>query len=309
MISLINRLEGRKMADLSKIFCIRIMDLLTGSTIIQRKYNGENQEIINPETIFSTIGSFKSKSDDGEAINTILMKNRKVLFETTDNLVFIVIVDAGFNTHEATRVLSHIRAIFLRKYPIRDCSWQFDDEIKYFKEFEQTIDEIVNHFGEIKPVLKIVIMGLDYAGKTTLTHAFAGARYQDYIPTTGLDILKLEYRKRHIRLWDLGGQRMFRKLWPRFANEASGIIFVVDSVSTRWVETKKVFDLSRLFKIPYIIFANKQDLVDRAQSIDSIAERLQVPKDRIVMGSALLNKGIYETLDKLLDEIVGDLFF
>lgn len=284
------------------------MDLISGSTLIKRIYKDDDLAIIQPETLLSTIGLFQSEDEERESINTIIMQKRKVVIETAENLIFIVVVEVDYETHEAKRVLSHIRAMFLRNYPIKDCNWQFDNKIGYFKEFEPIIDEIVNHFGDVKAVLKIVLMGLDYAGKTTLTHAFAGTSYLNYIPTTGLDILRLDYRNSLIRLWDLGGQKMFRTLWPRFANEASGIIFVVDSTTTRWVETKEVFEISRLFKLPYIIFANKQDLVDRALSIDSIAERLMVSKDKIVMGSALLNKGIFEALDKLLDKIVSEIY-
>ena len=151
--------------------------------------------------------------------------------------------------------------------------------------------------------MKFVLIGLEFVGKTTLTHAYAGTNYRGYLPTLGLDILRIEYRNKHIRLWDLGGQRQFRKLWPKFTTEASGIIFVVDSTTTQWVETKEILEISKLFHLPIIIFANKQDLVDQAQPVEVIAEKLDVPVTTIIRGSALLREGVFEVLDRLLDTV------
>ena len=127
------------------------------------------------------------------------------------------------------------------------------------------------------------------------------SKYDNYLPTKGLDILKIEYNKILLRIWDLGGQRQFWKLWPKFAAEASGIIFVVDSTTNRWSETKKAFEVSKQLNIPYVIFANKQDIIDGAESIEVIAERLDVPINTIVAGSALLDEGVFTVLDQLTE--------
>lgn len=291
------------MEDLLQIHSIRIIYLQSGRTLIQRHYTQNESKKFYPETFFSTILSFSRETEDKEGINTVIIEDKKIIIESAGNLVFIAVVALDYETYDAKRVLSHIRAAFLRKYQIYNCNWQFYDKSSYFKDFKPLLDDIVKHFERTKVVIKIVLMGIDHAGKTTLSHAFAGTSYLSYLPTTGLDILRIEYKKKHIRLWDLGGQRQFRKLWPKFANEASGIIFVVDSATTRWVETKEVFEISKLFKLPFIIFANKQDLVERVQNIKTIAEQLEVPKEKIIKGSALLNEGVFETLDRLLVEI------
>ncbi|MHA2052151.1 MAG: ADP-ribosylation factor-like protein [Candidatus Hodarchaeales archaeon] len=285
------------------IYSLRIIDLVTGSNLIKRTYNKNQLKDLKPDVILSTIISFTKETESREITNTFLMKNRKVVMETNDSLAFIIVVSVDYEVIDAKRILSHVRASFLRQYPVKDCEWQFSGEIRYFADFEEILDQIVNHFGDRKSILKFVLIGREYVGKTTLTHAFAGSDYRNYIPTLGLDILRIEYKNYHIRLWDLGGQRQFRKLWPKFATEASGIIFVIDSTTTQWVETREVFELAKLFQLPIIVFANKQDLVDRAQKIEIIAEKLGIPERSIVKGSALLNEGVFVVLDRLLEVV------
>ncbi len=54
-----------------------------------------------------------------------------------------------------------------------------------------------------------------------------------------------------------------------------------------------------------MVLANKQDLVDRAKSIEFISERLDIQVNKIFFGSALLDEGITEVLDALIAEIQG----
>ena len=291
------------MSDFFGIYSFRIIDVESGNIILYRIYNSEESADYPSKTFLSTIMSFSQDSSLSEAINTLIIKNRKVVMEKIENLAFILVVSTDYEIFDAKRMLSHARATFLRRYPIKDCEWQFTVGFNYFKGFIPILDEIILHFRETRVVIKIVLMGIDYAGKTTLTHAYAGSSYQSYLPTTGLDILRIEYRGVHIRLWDLGGQAQFRKLWPKFATEASGMIFVVDSATQRWAETKEAFEISKLFQLPFVIFANKQDLVEKALSLELIAQRLNVPIEKVIRGSALLGEGVFEVLDHLIEEI------
>ena len=106
-----------------------------------------------------------------------------------------------------------------------------------------------------------------------------------------------------LRIWDLGGQRQFRTLWQKFSVEASGIIFVLDSTSDRWAETKEAFEIAKSLNLPLAIFANKQDEVGTAREIEYIAEQIDSPSNLIIPGSALLNQGVPEILDRLIEVI------
>ncbi len=293
------------MTSFSGIHGIWILDKNSRLPIVERIYSEESLEKSLLNTFFNAIISFDSPKLKKDRVDTIFMGTQMIVYDTTDNFVFISVVKREFDILDIKRILSHLRVTFIRKYPIRDCDWQFDGNSSDFIDFGPTVDEIIHHFGDSTIVLKIVLIGLDYAGKTTLTHAYADSGYHDYLPTKGLDILKINYKNMHIRLWDLGGQRQFRNLWPKFASEASGLIFVIDSTTDRWSETKEAFEIAKILNLPFICYANKQDLVDRAKSLEFIANRLVINQNLIIPGSALLNDGIYEVLDGLI-QIIED---
>jgi len=285
------------------IFGIWILDRVSKKILVKRLYLKELFDDHSLNQAISSILSYSPEVIERNKIETAMLDDYKLVYEIEDNFVFFAAANHDFETSNIKRILSHLRVTFLRKYPIRDCNWQFIENIDHFGEFEHNIDDIARHFGVTRSILKIVLMGLDYAGKTTLTHSLAKSDYDNYFPTKGLDILKIDYKNMQIRIWDLGGQKQFRKLWTKFAAEASGVIFVVDSATDRWTETKEAFDVSRQLDLPFIIFANKQDLTDKALEIEKIAELLYIAQEDIVAGSALLNAGVNEVLDRLIEVI------
>lgn len=285
------------------IFGIWILDRVSRKILVKRLYLKELFDDHSLNQSISSILSYSPEVLERMKIETVMLDDYKLVYEIVDNFIFIAVVNHDFETSNIKRILSHLHVTFLRKYPIRDCNWQFTENIDHFGEFENSIDDIARHFGVTRSIIKIVLMGLDYAGKTTLTHALAKSDYDNYFPTKGLDILKIDYKNIQIRIWDLGGQKQFRKLWAKFAAEASGVIFVVDSVTDRWTETKEAFDVSRQLDLPFIIFANKQDLTDKAIETEKIAELLNIGQEDIVAGSALLNAGVNEVLDRLIEVI------
>lgn len=291
------------MVDEIGIYGIWILDRISKQILVKRIYLSKLIEDESLKKTISSILSYTQEVIERIKIDNAVLDDYNIVYDIIDNFVFIAVVNHDFGTSNAERILSHLRVTFLRKYPIRDCNWQFNENVNHFTEFENAIDELARHFGVMRNIIKVVLMGLDYAGKTTLTHSLANSKYDNYLPTKGLDILKIDYKNTQIRIWDLGGQTQFRKLWTRFAAESSGVIFVVDSVTDRWADTKDAFDVSRQLKLPLVIFANKQDLADKALEVAKIAEFLNVETKYIVPGSALLNEGVNEVLDRLLEII------
>ena len=47
-------------------------------------------------------------------------------------------------------------------------------------------------------------------------------------PTVGLNIAKIERRRREYIFWDVGGQRVLRKIWDKYFTEADCVVFVID---------------------------------------------------------------------------------
>ena len=64
--------------------------------------------------------------------------------------------------------------------------------------------------------LRILMVGLDAAGKTTILYKLKRDVTFKTIPTVGFNVEQFEYKKYTISLWDLGGQDNLRYHWRHF---------------------------------------------------------------------------------------------
>lgn len=130
--------------------------------------------------------------------------------------------------------------------------------------------KIVRNFS--KPI-KLVWIGLDSVGKSSLIKRLKTGEFVDTIPRTmGLTVDKLFYESDsniEILSWDLGGQIYFREnLWNDYLRGASAVIYVFDVSDTdknRFAEVKKelwdytLSDKNKTDGTPILILANKSD--------------------------------------------------
>lgn len=135
------------------------------------------------------------------------------------------------------------------------------------------LPEIWNLIRNFSNPIKLVWIGLDNAGKSSLIKRLKTGEYMGQIPRTmGLTVDKLFYEAdSHVEIvsWDLGGQVYFREnLWNDYLKGASAIIYVLDESdddANRFAETKKelweyVLDpKNKTTNIPILILANKCD--------------------------------------------------
>ncbi|CAM9457320.1 unnamed protein product [Discosporangium mesarthrocarpum] len=149
-----------------------------------------------------------------------------------------------------------------------------------------------------KTEINVLILGLDYAGKTTLLEQMKGLFKKvqgipphKIPPTVGLNVGKMDFGGCKLTFWDLGGQVRVRSLWEKYYADANGFIFVMDSADVgRFEEARMAFDTVReqgeLHGVPLMMFANKQDLPEAipasdisvqfdVQTITKVAFRLQ----------------------------------
>ena len=120
---------------------------------------------------------------------------------------------------------------------------------------------------------KIVICGLDNAGKSTLVSFLQKGTFVQHTPTMGKELSKLEVQGIPINLMDMGGQKDFRDLWLGELSNASCVIFMIDAKAReRFNEAKEeLWKLSSVFKKkPLIILTNKNDLAPVASMGDII---------------------------------------
>ena len=74
---------------------------------------------------------------------------------------------------------------------------------------------------------KVLFLGLDNAGKSTLLFQLKDKSFRDTVPTVGLNVEQIQYRGLSLTLWDVSGQAT--RLWKHYFDKINAIIFVVDS--------------------------------------------------------------------------------
>jgi len=135
---------------------------------------------------------------------------------------------------------------------------------------------------------RVLMLGLDSAGKTTILYKFKIGQVVVTIPTIGFNVETLEFKNFHLTVWDIGGQDKLRCLWRHYYTGSGGIVFVVDSadrarMGTVREELHKLFSEPELNGVPLLVLANKNDL-PKALPAEEVAEELglttKAPQDR-----------------------------
>jgi len=157
-----------------------------------------------------------------------------------------------------------------------------------------------------KKDVRMLMVGLDAAGKTTILYQLKMNETVKTIPTIGFNVETLDYKGLNFTVWDVGGQDKIRVLWKHYYQNTDGIIFVVDSndrdrVDDAGEELKKMLAEEELKDCVLLVMANKQDLKD-ALSPNDVTEKLGLSQIKgrqwLVQGtSATTGQGLKEGLD------------
>jgi small GTP-binding protein len=163
-----------------------------------------------------------------------------------------------------------------------------------------------------KKQMRILMVGLDAAGKTTILYKLKLGEIVTTIPTIGFNVETVEYKNICFTVWDVGGQDKIRPLWRHYFQNTQGLIFVVDSNDRERIveaqeELQKMLHEDELRDAVLLVFANKQDLpnaMSAAELTDKLGLRsLSGRKWYIQATCASQGQGLYEGLDWLSNEL------
>jgi small GTP-binding protein len=167
-------------------------------------------------------------------------------------------------------------------------------------------------FFESSEPKRLLMLGLDAAGKTTILYKLKMGEIITTIPTIGFNLEEVKYKQLTFVIWDIGGQDKIRKLWNYYFQGSMALIFVIDSSDQNRMEEASeelhhLLNQDELNNIPVLIYANKQDSMN-AIDASQMAERLNMYQIKshkwfIQPTCATNGNGIYEGLDWLANEL------
>ncbi|KAI8622087.1 ADP-ribosylation factor family-domain-containing protein [Chytriomyces sp. MP71] len=162
--------------------------------------------------------------------------------------------------------------------------------------------------------VRILILGIDGAGKTTILYRLQIGEVVTTIPTIGFNVETVTFKNIKFQVWDLGGQTSIRPYWRCYYQNTDAIIYVIDSTDRERLSISKdellaMLQEEELKTAKLMVLANKQDLAG-AMSAAEVSEHLGLTELRgrqwtIFKCSAMTGEGLTESLDWLATQVHG----
>lgn len=162
---------------------------------------------------------------------------------------------------------------------------------------------------------KLIIVGLDNAGKTTALYKLHLGSVVMTSPTIGSSVEMVKHKNVSFEVWDLGGQTTLRQTWSSYYVNTAAVILMVDSTDRERIAAVK----DELFRLlgeeslqpssGVLILANKQDLPD-AMTVMELTDALQLHAVKgkqwhVQPSCALTGEGLKEGLDWVCARCAG----
>ena len=171
---------------------------------------------------------------------------------------------------------------------------------------------ILDFFSRSRNNFKIIILGIQNAGKTTILYRLSLGTLIKTTPTIGSNVEEISYNNVKLQAWDLGGQESTRSIWEVYYVNTDAVIYVIDTHDESYVDSKtqfyKLLENEILKNAIILIYANKQDLPG-AKSVSDIIQiyELDTIKDHIwhiQPCSAQTGEGLVTGMKWLSDQLV-----
>jgi small GTP-binding protein len=163
-----------------------------------------------------------------------------------------------------------------------------------------------------KRSFKVLIVGLNNAGKTSILYALQLNKFVSTQPTIGGNAEEFSYKNLHFVMWDLGGQEQLRESWHLYYKATDAVIFVVDSAEpARFSVARKEFhqllDHQDIQDACVLVYANKQDVqgsLPPQHIIDALGLGACTDRKWTVVGcSAVTQQGLLEGMNWVVEQL------
>ena len=169
------------------------------------------------------------------------------------------------------------------------------------------ISTLIDRFFPKTPS-RILMIGLDNAGKTTVLYKLKLGEVVTTIPTIGFNVETVEYKHISFTVWDVGGQTKIRPLWQHYYENTDAVIYVVDSSDRERLqeareELEGILMDDRMRNVSLLVMCNKVDLPGSV-STSEMTDKLGLHKHRgidwfIQATCAVTGEGIVDGLEWL----------
>ena len=175
------------------------------------------------------------------------------------------------------------------------------------------LSKILEFFTKSRNNFKIIILGMQNAGKTTILYRLSLGQLVKTTPTIGSNVEELTYNNVKFQAWDLGGQESTRSVWDVYYMNTDAIVYVIESIDDEYYEESKIqfhkmLNNPALKNATILIFANKQDLPG-AKTVNKLIEDYEFDKIKshiwhIQSCSALKGEGLVTGIKWLSEQLV-----
>ncbi|KAI0052622.1 ARF/SAR superfamily [Auriscalpium vulgare] len=166
--------------------------------------------------------------------------------------------------------------------------------------------------------MRMLFLGLDNAGKTTILKKLNNEDITSISPTLGFNIKTFVHGRYTLNIWDVGGQRTLRPYWRNYFEQTDALVWVVDSGDRLRMQDCKeelhnLLQEDRLAGASLLVFANKQD-IQGSMTDTEIEQALDLPGIKshewsVVSCSAVTGKNLLQGLDWVVANIASRLYY